>query len=42
VTKCVLNEPRHGETWQKVAKNPKNARKGVEEILKLVAAELEP
>ena len=42
VTKCVLNEPRHGEAWQKVAKSPKNARKGVEEILKLVAAELEP
>ncbi|KAL6865625.1 U4/U6 x U5 tri-snRNP complex subunit Prp1 [Amphichorda felina] len=41
VTKCVLNEPRHGEVWQAVAKNPENARKGTEEILKLVAAELE-
>ncbi|SPN97329.1 probable pre-mRNA splicing factor prp1 [Cephalotrichum gorgonifer] len=41
VSKCVLNEPRHGETWQRIAKDPKNARKGVEEILKLVAAELE-
>ncbi|KFH47477.1 Pre-mRNA-splicing factor-like protein [Hapsidospora chrysogenum ATCC 11550] len=41
VTKCVLNEPRHGEVWQTVAKDPKNARKGTEEILKLVAAELE-
>ena len=41
VTKCVLNEPRHGEVWQAVAKNPKNARKGTEEILKLVAAELD-
>ncbi|PTB74689.1 hypothetical protein M440DRAFT_1423680, partial [Trichoderma longibrachiatum ATCC 18648] len=41
VTKCVLNEPRHGEVWQAVAKNPKNAKKSVEEILKLVAAELE-
>lgn len=41
ITKCVLNEPRHGEVWQKVAKSPKNARKGIEEILKLVAEELE-
>nr|WNZ75750.1 U4/U6 x U5 tri-snRNP complex subunit Prp1 [Trichoderma harzianum] len=41
VTKCVLNEPRHGEVWQAVAKNPKNANKNAEEILKLVAAELE-
>lgn len=41
VTKCVLNEPRHGEVWQAVAKRPANARKGVEEILKLVAEELE-
>ena len=40
VSKCVLNEPSHGEVWQAVAKDPKNARKGVEEILKLVAAEL--
>lgn len=42
VTKCVLNEPRHGEVWQRVAKNPKNARKKTDEILKLVAAEVEP
>ncbi|KAH6609543.1 PRP1 splicing factor [Trichoderma cornu-damae] len=41
VTKCVLNEPRHGEVWQSVAKNPKNAKKSVEDILKIVAAELE-
>ncbi|KOS21432.1 Pre-mRNA-splicing factor prp1 [Escovopsis weberi] len=41
VTKCVLSEPKHGEVWQAVAKNPKNLRKGTEEILKLVAAELE-
>ncbi|CAH0014724.1 unnamed protein product [Clonostachys rhizophaga] len=41
VTKCVLNEPRHGEIWQSVAKDPRNARKGTEEILKLVAAGLE-
>ncbi|KAI1416153.1 pre-mRNA splicing factor [Hypoxylon sp. FL1857] len=41
ISKCVGVEPRHGEVWQAVAKNPKNARKSVEEILKLVAAELQ-
>ncbi|KAL2114536.1 hypothetical protein VUR80DRAFT_6021 [Thermomyces stellatus] len=41
ISKCVLNEPRHGEHWQRIAKDPKNVRKGTEEILKLVAAELE-
>ncbi|KAG4222134.1 hypothetical protein PC116_g29391, partial [Phytophthora cactorum] len=40
VSKCVSVDPRHGEVWQAIAKNPKNARKSVEEILKLVAAEL--
>lgn len=41
ISKCVLNEPRHGEHWQRIAKDPRNARKGTEEILKIVAAELE-
>ena len=41
MTKCVQSEPRHGEVWQPVAKNPKHAMKGIEEILMLVAAELE-
>ncbi|KAI9900414.1 hypothetical protein N3K66_004676 [Trichothecium roseum] len=41
VSKCILSEPRHGEVWQAVAKKPCNARKGTEEVLKLVAAELE-
>jgi pre-mRNA-processing factor 6 len=41
VAKCVLSEPRHGEVWQAVAKDPKNARLGTEEILKLVVAKLE-
>jgi len=40
ISKCISVEPRHGETWQAVAKDPKNARKGPEELLKLVAAEL--
>ncbi|KAL2190682.1 hypothetical protein L209DRAFT_675304 [Thermothelomyces heterothallicus CBS 203.75] len=40
VAKCVLNDPRHGEHWQAIAKDPKNAGKKTEEILKLVAASL--
>ncbi|KAH6631195.1 PRP1 splicing factor, N-terminal-domain-containing protein [Chaetomium sp. MPI-SDFR-AT-0129] len=40
IAKCVLNDPRHGELWQGVAKDPKNAGKGTEEVLKLVAAAL--
>ena len=41
ISKCVLSEPKHGEVWQAVAKDPRNADKGVEEVLKLVAAQLE-
>lgn len=41
ISKCVLNEPRHGEVWQSVAKAPENASLGTEEILKLVASKLE-
>ena len=41
VSKCVLSEPHHGEVWQAVAKDPKNVGKGVEEVLKLVAARME-
>jgi pre-mRNA-processing factor 6 len=41
VSKCVLSEPSHGEVWERVAKDPRNVRKGVAEILKLVAEELE-
>ncbi|KAH8900996.1 pre-mRNA splicing factor prp1-like protein [Thozetella sp. PMI_491] len=40
VAKCSLNDPRHGEHWQSVAKDPKNAGKSTEDILKLVAASL--
>ncbi|KAI1336324.1 pre-mRNA splicing factor [Xylariaceae sp. FL0016] len=40
ISKCVGVEPRHGETWQRVAKDRRNAKKGVEEILKMVTAEL--
>ncbi|KYK60479.1 hypothetical protein DCS_01616 [Drechmeria coniospora] len=41
VSKCVQNEPKHGEAWQPIAKNPLNALKGTEAILKLVAAGLD-
>ncbi|KAF1356454.1 pre-mRNA-splicing factor prp1 [Delphinella strobiligena] len=41
ISKCALNEPKHGETWQSVSKAPENAGKKVEEVLKLVAAKLE-
>ncbi|KAF2835170.1 hypothetical protein M501DRAFT_982756 [Patellaria atrata CBS 101060] len=39
--KCVMTEPRHGEVWQSIAKDPKNARKSIREILFLTAEELE-
>ncbi|KAF2455314.1 pre-mRNA-splicing factor prp1 [Lineolata rhizophorae] len=41
VSKCVLSEPKHGEVWQEVAKDPANAGKSTEEILKMVVARLE-
>ncbi|KAA8569609.1 hypothetical protein EYC84_001218 [Monilinia fructicola] len=41
VAKCILSEPRHGEFWQAVAKDPRNAGKAVEEILKLVVEKVE-
>ncbi|KXG50987.1 RNA-processing protein, HAT helix [Penicillium griseofulvum] len=37
VSKCVSMEPKHGEFWQSIAKDPANAYKTTEEILKLVA-----
>lgn len=41
VAKCVANEPRHGEAWAAVAKRPANAGKSVEEVLDLVAEEVD-
>ncbi|KAB8268483.1 hypothetical protein BDV30DRAFT_218304 [Aspergillus minisclerotigenes] len=40
VSKCISTEPKHGEVWQSVAKNPSNAHKSTEEILKMVAERL--
>ena len=39
--KCALSEPRHGEVWQGVAKDPRNAQLGIEEVLDKVVALLE-
>ncbi|MCJ1270152.1 hypothetical protein MMC22_010048 [Lobaria immixta] len=36
ISKCVRQQPRHGEIWQAVAKYPANASKTTEEILKIV------
>jgi pre-mRNA-processing factor 6 len=41
VGKCIASEPRHGEVWARVAKDPRNAHKKPDEILQLVAAQLE-
>lgn len=41
IEKCKLNEPRHGELWQGVAKKPENARIGTAEVLKKVVEVLE-
>ena len=41
LAKCVAQEPRHGERWQRVAKAPANAHQPVDIILKRVALDLE-
>ena len=41
ISKCVLSEPKHGEVWQSVAKDPANAGEGVEDILRIVVTKLE-
>lgn len=40
ISKCVATEPKHGEVWQSVAKDPANAHKSTEEILKMVASQI--
>jgi pre-mRNA-processing factor 6 len=37
----MVSEPRHGEVWQAIAKDPRNAGKNVEEVLKMVIDRLE-
>ncbi|CAG8952345.1 hypothetical protein HYFRA_00001091 [Hymenoscyphus fraxineus] len=41
VSKCITSEPRHGEHWQAVAKDPKNAKISIEDILKIVVGRLD-
>lgn len=41
IAKAVSNEPKHGEIWQGVAKDPRNAGIGVEGVLKKVVGLLE-
>lgn len=41
IQKCVVSEPRHGEHWQAVAKDPGNVRKSVEDVLKVVVGGLD-
>lgn len=40
VSKCVQNEPKHGETWASIRKAPENSGRPIEEILKMVAKAL--
>lgn len=39
--RCITAEPRHGEHWQQLAKDVLNWRKKTEEILEMVAKEVE-
>ncbi|MCJ1424679.1 hypothetical protein MMC29_002567 [Sticta canariensis] len=41
IAKCVLSEPKHGEIWQTVAKDPANAYQCTEDVLKIVVGLLE-
>jgi pre-mRNA-processing factor 6 len=41
LSKITLAEPKHGEVWQQVAKDPKNVGKNIEELLHLAVKQLE-
>ncbi|PVH97188.1 TPR-like protein [Periconia macrospinosa] len=41
LARCAAAEPRHGEIWQQVNKDPKSFRKSAEEVLKIAAAKAE-
>ncbi|EXJ69335.1 uncharacterized protein A1O5_07371 [Cladophialophora psammophila CBS 110553] len=41
IAKCVANEPKHGEVWQRVRKDPKNAALSTKEVLMEVMKQLE-
>jgi len=41
IRRCLLAEPHHGETWCRISKDIKNWRKKTEEVIVMVAAELQ-
>ena len=41
VAKCVVSEPKHGEVWQAVAKDPRNAFLSTEDVLHITTSRLE-
>lgn len=41
LARAVTQEPRHGERWQRIAKDPANAHQGVEIILNRVVQDME-
>ncbi|EXJ82672.1 hypothetical protein A1O3_06486 [Capronia epimyces CBS 606.96] len=41
ISKCVTSEPKHGEVWQRVRKDPKNAYLSTKEVLLEVMNQLE-
>jgi hypothetical protein len=41
IAKCVASEPKHGEVWQRIRKDPKNAYLSTKEVLLEVMNQLE-
>jgi pre-mRNA-processing factor 6 len=41
ISKCVSSEPKHGEVWQRVRKDPKNAYLSTKEVLMEAMKQLE-
>ncbi|KIX03920.1 uncharacterized protein Z518_07473 [Rhinocladiella mackenziei CBS 650.93] len=41
IAKCVASEPKHGEVWQRVRKDPRNAYLSTREVLKVVMSQLQ-
>ena len=41
ISKCIANEPKHGEVWQRVRKDPKHTALRTEDVLQKVVQELQ-
>ncbi|KAI9883308.1 MAG: cystathionine beta-synthase [Watsoniomyces obsoletus] len=41
IAKCVLSEPKHGEVWEAITGDPRNASKNTEEVLKMAVGKLD-